>query len=90
MLVSINAKICLTPQRETCAFPPTQTRNANQWNVGCVGSPTQNLGVGHVHLIFVYVYFIRVGSRFSVEYGLNVEGCGTAVAGASFSTNPYT
>ena len=34
MLVSKNAKICVTP-------------NASQWNIGRIGSPTQNSRVGH-------------------------------------------
>ena len=33
-------------------------------------SQMQNFRVGHVHFIFYGVNFIRVGSRFSVEYGL--------------------
>ena len=52
------------------AFDPTRNPNSSQWNKGCVGSPTQNSGVGHVHFTFFCVNFIRVGSRFSVEYGL--------------------
>ena len=32
--------------------------------------PTQNSGVGHLHFTFFCVNFIRVGSCFSVEYGL--------------------
>ena len=48
MLLSKNAKICLTPTRNIkFAFPPTQTPNANQWNIGCIGSPMQNFRVGH-------------------------------------------
>ena len=34
---------------------------------------TQNSHVGHVHLIFVGVDFIRVGSLFSVKYGLEAH-----------------
>ena len=30
------------------ALPPTQTPNANRWNIGRVRSPTQNSRVGHV------------------------------------------
>ena len=36
--------------------------------------PTQNLGIGHVHFTFFGVNFIRVGSRFPVEYGLKSMG----------------
>ena len=53
------------------AFHRTPNLNASQWNIGCVGSQTQNSGVGHVHFTFLCVNFIRVGSCFSVEYGLN-------------------
>ena len=75
MLVSENAKPptpnpkCASPRRQTLNFalPPTQTPDASQWNIGGVGSPTQNFRVGHVH-------FICVGhptqTQFPVEYGL--------------------
>ena len=90
MLVSKNAKICVTPtQILRFALPPTRilrfaltpTRNpkANQWNIGCVGFQTQNFHIGHVHLIFLGVDFIRVGSRFSVEYGLYLLALGHCV-----------
>ena len=66
MLVYTNAKICVTPN---------QNPNASQWNIGCVGSQTQNSRVGHVHFIFLGVDFIRIETRFSVEYGLkSVKG----------------
>ena len=52
------------------ALPPTQNPNASQWNIGCVRSQTQNSSVGHIHFFFFGDDFIRVGSRFSVEYGL--------------------
>ena len=47
--------------------PPTRTGGIY---IGRVGSPTQNSGVGHVHvhLIFLVFDFICAGSRFSVEY----------------------
>ena len=38
-------------------LPPTRTPNASQWNIGCVGSPTQNFRVGNVHFIFFCVDF---------------------------------
>ena len=37
------------------ALPQTPTPNASQWNIGCVGSPTQNFSVGHVHSFFLGV-----------------------------------
>ena len=89
MLVSKNAKLCVTPNAKpkrhnfalwilTCWYPKmlnytlplTRNPNASLWNIGRVGSPMQNFRVGHVHLIFLGVDFICVGSRFSVEYGL--------------------
>ena len=35
------------------AFDPTRNPNASQWNIGCVGHPTQNFCVGHVHFMFI-------------------------------------
>ena len=38
-------------------LPPTQKKpNSNQWKIGCVGSPSQNVCVGHVHfMLFVLI-----------------------------------
>ena len=67
-------KLALPPTRNLkFAFHPTRHPNASQWNIGCVGSPTQNFGVGHVHFTFFGVNFISVGYRFSVEYGLIIQ-----------------
>ena len=52
------------------ALPPTRNPNTSQLNIGCFGSQTQSFRIGHVHIIFLGVEFICVGSRFSVEYGL--------------------
>ena len=50
MLVFKNAKF---------ALPPTQNPNASQCNIGCVGSQTQIICVGHVHFIlFVSILFV--------------------------------
>ena len=46
------------------ALPPTQNPNVSQWNIGCVGSQTQNSRVGHVHSFLLGVDFICVGSHF--------------------------
>ena len=54
------------------ALPPTRYPNVSQWNIGCVGSQTQNSRAGHVHFFFLCVDFIRVGSHFSVDYGLKL------------------
>ena len=51
------------------ALPPTLTPKANRWNIGRVGSPTQDSRVGHIHLIFL-VDFIRVGTIFQWNMGL--------------------
>ena len=50
---------------------PTQNPNASQWNIGCVGSQTQNFRVGHVHfMFFVLISFAFGTQRESVEYRL--------------------
>ena len=73
------------------AFSPTRNPNANQWNIGGIGSS----GIGHVYFIYIsyifHVYFmlflhhfprwLRENSptqrQFSVEYGLNAKICVT-------------
>ena len=51
MLVSKNAKICVTPNAKPKIYV---TPNASQWNIGCVGSPGVGVHVGHVHfMLFV-------------------------------------
>ena len=35
------------------ASAPTQNPNASQWNIGCIGCPTQNFHVGHVHFMLL-------------------------------------
>ena len=57
MLVSKNAKICITPNaKPKLALPPKRTPNASQWNKGCVGSPGVGTCVGHVHfMLFVSI-----------------------------------
>ena len=74
MLVSNNAKICLTPnaKHKTCVTPNAKP-NVSQRNIGCLGSPMQNFRAGHVHFSFFCVDFFRVGSCFSVKYGLKVS-----------------
>ena len=57
MLVSKNAKICVTPNvnAKICVTP-----NASQRNIACVGSP----GVGHVHfMLIVSISFALGGQR---------------------------
>ena len=58
MLVSKNNKIGVTPNMNTknCVTP-----NANRWNIGRVGSPTQNSRIGHVDfMLFVFISFALV------------------------------
>ena len=55
MLVSKNAKICKFK---------TPTPIGNRWNIGRVGSPTQNSRVGHVHLIFLVSISFALGPVF--------------------------
>ena len=65
MLVSKNAKICVTPNANAkFALPPTPTPKASRWNIGSVGSPTQNSHFGHVHfMFFVLISFALGGQR---------------------------
>ena len=73
MLVSKNAKICLTPTRNIkFAFPPTQTPNVNQWNIGCGGFPTQNSRVGHVHFKFFVLISFALGSQCKPSFQWNM------------------
>ena len=55
------------------ALPPTRTPNASQWNMGCVGSPTQNFTLA-MYISFLLVDFICIWwsmqTQFPVEYGL--------------------
>ena len=71
MLVSKNAKICVTPNaKHKIALPPTQTPNASQWNIVCAGSPGVGSHVGNVHFIFFLSMSFALGSQFLVEYRL--------------------
>ena len=82
---SLGRRVGQYPQREsfalgipTCWYlrklkfvlPPTQTPNASQWNIVCVGCPGVGSRVGHVHLIFFVSISFALGSQFQVEYGL--------------------
>ena len=72
MLVSKNAKTCVTPNANAkiCIIPTAKPQQESAEYIGSVGSPGVGAGVGHVHFFF-FVDFIRIKSRFSVEYGLN-------------------
>ena len=55
VLLSKTAKICATSNAKP---------NASQWNIGCVGSPTQNFRVGHLHfMLFVLISFASGNQR---------------------------
>ena len=71
MLVSKNEKICITPDAKPkiCVTPNAKPkRKSVSYRLRLV--PNAKFVVGHVDFIFLWVVFIRVGSRFSVEYGL--------------------
>ena len=55
-------KLTLPPtQNIKLTLPPTQNLNTSQWNIACVGSPTQNFRIGHVHfMLFVLISFTFV------------------------------
>ena len=55
----------LRPRTQTLKFalPPTQNLNANQWNIGCVGSPGIGARVGHVHFIVFASISFALGSQ---------------------------
>ena len=59
------------------ALSPMRNPNASQWNIGCVGSPTQHFCFGHVDFMLFIPGFFHVGyptqTLFSVEYGLKVS-----------------
>ena len=50
ILLSKNAKICVTPNMNAKMYV---TPNANRWNIGGVGSPTQNSRLCHLPLRWV-------------------------------------
>ena len=56
MSVSKHAKICVTPNATPKCY--------NRWNIGRVGSPTQNSRIGHVDfMLFVLISFALVTQR---------------------------
>ena len=65
-------KFALPPTRNIkLALPPTQNPNVSQWNISCVGSPTENFRVGHVHFFFVSISF-TLGPVFQLNMGFRV------------------
>ena len=52
-------KLCLTPNaKHKICVTPTQNPNASQWNIGCVGSPTQHFCVGHVDFMCFFSHWV--------------------------------
>ena len=62
-------------------LPLTPTPNASQWNIGCIGSPTQDFRVGNVHLIFLVLISFAFGSQrkpsFQWNMGFTFRQCGS-------------
>ena len=75
--LALGIPTCLYLKMLKFAFPPTQNPNTSQWNIGCVGSLTLGLCVGHVHFIFFVVISFALGSRrkcsFQWNMGLNTK-----------------
>ena len=74
MLVSKDAKVCVTPMRTLkFALPSTRNPNASQWNISCVGSPGVGARVGHVHfMLFVSISF-ALGSQCKPSFQWNMS-----------------
>ena len=61
MLVSKNAKICVTPKANANIFI---TPHASRWNIGGVESPKRGAGVGHVDfMLYVSISFVVIRQR---------------------------
>ena len=87
MLVSENAKICVSPtQNIKFACPPMQNPNASLWNIGYMGSLALGLCVGHVHFIFFVLISFASGSRRKRSFQWNM---GLRVAWYIQSTRDY-
>ena len=54
------------------ALPPTRKPNPSQWNIGCIGSQTQNFQVGHVHfMLFLLMSFaLRTQREPSLQWNM--------------------
>ena len=77
MLVSKKTKICVTPhaKHKICVTPNAKPqRKPMEYRLCWV--PNAKSSVGHVHFISFGVNFIRIGFRFSVEYGLKAGWMG--------------
>ena len=66
MLVSKTLKFALPPKRNIkFVLLPMQNPNASQWNIGCVGSPT--------NVLAMYISCYLFSFQFAVEYGLKSQ-----------------
>ena len=64
MLVSKNAKICVTLNgTRKFVLSPTRNPNSSQWNIGCVGSPGVGAYVGHVHFMLILSISFELGNQ---------------------------
>ena len=76
---SLKTRKLLFPPTPNLKFelPPTRNPNASQWNIGCVGSQTQNLCVSHLHVFFGVLISFALGSqrepRFQLNMGFNLN-----------------
>ena len=61
-------KICVTPM---------QTPNVNRWNIGHIGTPTQNSHIGHVYfMLFVLISFEFGNQREpSLQWNMGLTEC---------------
>ena len=53
-------------------LPPTPTPNTSQWNIGCVGSPTQNFHVGNVHFFVLVLISFAFGNQRKPSFQWNM------------------
>ena len=64
MLVSKTLKFGLPPTPTLkFALPPMRTPNANRWNIGHVGSPTENSRIGHEDVMLFVSLSLVLGSQ---------------------------
>ena len=74
-IIALGPYFGLDPQRENFAslkfvLPPMPKPNVNRWNIGRIGTPTQNSRVGHVDFIFLVSISFVLGPIFQWNMGL--------------------
>ena len=68
-----NVKFASPPtQNVKFALPLTPTPDASPWNIGGVGSPTQDFHVGHVHFMLFMSISIASGTQRKLVFQWNV------------------